>query len=65
MSSVHIHAQSVRSVEPAFHDARRCVEVTVDMTESQMLAALKSMLEHVSGETWARWVEQINAEVTA
>ena len=65
MSTVRIPANTVRSVEPAFHHARRCVDVEVDMTEAQMLSALKSMLEHVPGETWAQWVAQINAEVVS
>ena len=64
VSTVRIPANTVRSVEPAFHSARRCVDVEVDMNEAQMLSALKSMLQHVPGETWAAWVAQINGEVT-
>ena len=63
MSTVRIPARSVRSVDAGFFNAARCVTVDLDLTEDQMLAAIKSMLAHVPGETWAAWVEQINGEV--
>jgi len=64
MSAVRIPARCVRFVEPDVRKDARCVSIELEMTEAMMLEALRSMLTRVSGETWARWVELINAEVT-
>ncbi len=65
MSAVRIPVLSVRAVDPGFYDARHCLFVEVDMTEGQMLSAIKSMLAQVPSETWAQWVAQINGEVVS
>jgi hypothetical protein len=35
------------------------------MTEAQMRETLNSFLANITGETWAKWVEEINAETGA
>ena len=65
MSAVRIPARCVRFVEPEIRKDARGVSVELEMTEAMMFEALRSMLTRVSGETWAKWVEQINAEVAS
>ena len=61
MSIVRFPCRYIAGVDPMVSGDQ--VKVELKMTEAQMLDALKSMLEHVPGETWAAWVAQINGEV--
>ena len=61
MTSVYIPVRYVRSMDP---ETGR-IGIEAEMTEAQMLEALESFLTRISGETWAAWVDKINAEVAA
>ena len=63
MSIVRFPCRYIAGVDPMVSGDQ--VKVELKMTEAQMLDALKSMLERVPGETWAKWVELINAEVVS
>ena len=63
MSIVKFPCRWISSVDPMACGDQ--IRVELKMTEAQMLDALKSMLEHVPGETWAAWVAQINGEVVS
>ena len=63
MSVIKFPCRWINSVDPMACSDQ--IGVELKMTEAQMLSALKSMLEHVPGETWAAWVEQINGEVVS
>lgn len=63
MSIVRFPVRYIASVDPT--SSRDCIKVELSMTEAQMYEALQAFLTRVSGETWAKWVKQIDSEVTA
>lgn len=63
MSIVKFPCRYIASVDPTASPDR--INVEVNMTEAQMYEALQAFLTRVPGETWAAWVEQINAEVVS
>ncbi len=40
----------------------RCLVIFADLTEAQMLEAVRQMRKTIPQHTWAKWVEQINQE---
>lgn len=60
--TVYIPVRCIRSIDIKSSGYGRCMAVEADMSEAMMYDALNSMLTRVSGETWARWVKQINRE---
>lgn len=61
MSVITLPCRWINSVDPTASPDQ--IKVEIKMTEAQMFAALQSMLTHIPGETWAKWVAQINGEV--
>jgi hypothetical protein len=61
MAHAIISVNSVLDMRPV-RFSRLAIEIDCEMSEGQMLDALKSFLEQVSGATWASWEREINAD---
>lgn len=62
MGTVYIPARCVRSIDSEVSKEGRRMGLELDMSEAMMFEALNAMLAHVSGDTWAQWVDKINRE---
>ena len=61
MAKVNISVESVLDMQPV-RFSRMAIEISCQMSEWQMLDALKSFLENVSDATWASWEREINED---
>lgn len=62
MSIIKIPVRRIIHADPQRGNTLPWISLEVTMTEEQMQATLNSILENISGETWAKWVAQINSE---
>lgn len=58
MSRVKITVDMLEESRPVARKNLMLLDLTCDMTESQMFQAIQSMRESCSSATWGRWMEQ-------